>query len=225
MAACADSVKKITMELGGNAPFIIFDDADLEKAVDAGVRSRFRNAGQTCICANRFLVHEKIYDKFVKLLTAKVKQLEIGRLINNKAVEKVDGLVKNCGGKIICGGKFKGLQYEPTIICDLKPTSKIFAAEIFGPVATVYKFKTEAEVIKIANNTEYGLAAFIFSGDLAKAWRVADELEYGMVGVNEISISTAHSPFGGFKQSGIGREGSHYGIEEYLETKFIILGN
>ena len=222
---CAGTVKKVTMELGGNAPFIIFDDADFEKALAGAIKSRFRNSGQTCICANRIFVHEKIYDKFAKQMAAQVKPLKIGRLINEEAVAKVARLVKTSGGKILCGGKFKGKYFEPTVLADVKPNTEIFATEIFGPVATLIKFKSEAEVVQLANSTNYGLAAFVFTADAARGMRVAEALEFGMVGVNDTTIATAHSPFGGVKQSGIGREGSHYGLEEFLEVKFIGLGS
>ena len=221
MAQCAGSVKKITMELGGNAPFIVFDDADIDLAVENAIKSRFRFSGQTCICANRFLVHEKIYKKFADKITAQAKKLEIAPLINKAAVAKVDKLIKSSGGKILCGGKFKGNYYSPTVISDLSPKSEIFSHEIFGPVVTLFKFKTEAEAISLANATPYGLAAYIFTGDSSRGLKVAEKIDFGMVGVNDIAINATHSPFGGMKESGIGREGSHYGLEEFLEIKFI----
>lgn len=223
MAQCAGTMKKVTMELGGNAPFLVFGDADIDAAVEGALKSRFRHSGQTCICANRFIVEEGIYDLFAKKLASKVKKLEIGPLINSAAIKKVDKLVRNAGGKILTGGKYKGNFYQPTVITNLDRSSPIFDTEIFGPVATLFKFKTMQEAIKLANDTEYGLAAYIYSGDLKKAWQVADEIDYGMIGVNDVVISSAHSPFGGVKESGMGREGSHYGIEEYLEVKYISL--
>jgi succinate-semialdehyde dehydrogenase/glutarate-semialdehyde dehydrogenase len=224
MTQAANTMKKITMELGGNAPFIVFGDADLDKAVDGAIKSRFRFSGQTCICANRFLVQEKIYDKFTKKLTEKVKALKIAPLINSEAIRKVEGLVKSAQGKILCGGKAKGNFFEPTVICDMKKPEKIFNTEIFGPVATIFKFKTIEEAIKLANDSEYGLAAYVYGADLNTTLHVAEQLEFGMVGVNDITINATHSPFGGMKQSGIGREGSHYGLEEFLEIKFISVG-
>ena len=225
MAECATTVKGITMELGGNAPFIVFADADIDKAVAGAIKSRFRFSGQTCICANRFLVDEKIHDEFAKKLTAKVKDMKIAPVINGDAIKKIDRLVKNAGGKILCGGKHKGNFYDPTVIADVKKSNDIYATEIFGPVATLFKFKTENEAIEMANGTPYGLAAYIYSKDLARAWKVAEKLDFGMVGVNDIAISSSFAPFGGFKQSGIGREGSHYGVEEYLEVKYINFAN
>ncbi len=221
MKQCGDSVKKLTLELGGNAPFIVFDDADIDKAVDGAVKSRFRNSGQTCVCANRFLVADKIHDEFTKKLTAAVKKLKLAPLINEKAVQKVDALVKGSNGRIQTGGKYKGCFYEPTVISNLQTDSVIFATEIFGPVATIFKFKTDAEAIKLANRTEYGLAAYLYSGNMARGLKAAQQLDFGMVGVNEPSVSSSHSPFGGMKESGFGKEGSHYGIDEYLEKKYI----
>ena len=221
MAQCATTMKQITMELGGNAPFLVFADTDLDKAVDGAIKSRFRFSGQTCICANRFLVEDKIHDEFAKKLAAKVENMKIAPLINAKAVKKVDKLVKSAGGKILCGGKFKGNFYDPTVIADVKKSNNIYATEIFGPVATLFKFKNEKEAIELANNTPYGLAAYIYTGDTARGWKVAEALDFGMIGVNEVAISSAYAPFGGFKESGIGREGSHYGVEEYLEVKYI----
>ncbi|PIR32046.1 MAG: succinate-semialdehyde dehydrogenase (NADP(+)) [Alphaproteobacteria bacterium CG11_big_fil_rev_8_21_14_0_20_44_7] len=221
MEQCASTMKKVTMELGGNAPFIVFDDANLEKAASGAVSSRFRNSGQTCICANRFLVQENIYDEFAKLVVRKCKNLELAPLINEKAVQKVDALVKNSKADLLCGGKSNGNFYEPTVLKNVTAKMEIYNEEIFGPVLTLVKFKTEAEAVKLANGTPYGLAGYIYTGDLQKGWRVAEQIEFGMVGINETAISAAHSPFGGYKESGIGREGAHYGIEEYLETKFI----
>ncbi len=224
MAQCSTTMKKITMELGGNAPFLVFADADIDKAVDGAVLSRFRFSGQTCICANRFLVEEKIHDEFVKKLTAKVKNMKIAPVINSDAIKKIDKLVKASQGKILCGGKYKNNFYEPTVISNIKKSNNIYASEIFGPVATIFKFKTEKEAIEMANETPFGLASYIYTGDLAKGWRIAESLDFGMVGVNEIAISSSYAPFGGFKESGMGREGSHYGVEEYLEIKYINFG-
>ena len=220
-AMAGANMKKFTMELGGNAPFIVFADADIKKAVAAAIKSRFRNSGQTCICANRFLVHEKIHAEFTRQLTAEVKKLKIAPLISLDAIKKVSGLVAASGGKILCGGKAKGKYFEPTVICDLPENSPIFAAEIFGPVATIFKFKTTDEVIKIANATPYGLAAYIYSENLKTALHVAKNIDFGMIGINESTVSAAFSPFGGMKDSGQGREGSHYGLSEYLEIKYI----
>lgn len=224
MAQCATTMKQVTMELGGNAPFIVFADADIGKAVEGAIKSRFRFSGQTCICANRFLVEDKIHDEFAKKLAAKVKGMKIAPLINKDAIKKVDKLVKNAGGKILCGGKHHGNFFDATVIADVKKSNDIYATEIFGPVATLFKFKTENEAIEMANGTPYGLASYVYSEDLKKAWRVAEKIDFGMVGVNEVAISSSYGPFGGFKESGIGREGSHYGVEEYVEIKYINFG-
>jgi len=225
IAQCADTVKKVTMELGGNAPFIVFADADLELAIDAAVKSRFRFSGQTCICANRFLVQAEIYDKFVAALAGKLVDLKIAPLINEKAAIKVEKLVQDAvknGANLVLGKqRADGRYYPPTILNNVTQGMKIFSTEIFGPVATIIKFSSEKEAIALANDTEYGLAAYIFSGDLARARKVAEAINFGMVGVNEIAVASANSPFGGMNQSGIGREGSHFGIEEYFEVKFI----
>lgn len=228
MSACADGIKKITLELGGNAPFIVFADADINKAIAGAIKSRFRFSGQTCICANRFLVHEKIADEFAKKLTAKIKGLKLAPLINQAAVKKVDGLLQsaiNHGGKILCGGNHKGNFFEATVVAGLTPNCDIFGTEIFGPIATIFKFKNFAEAIKLANQTEYGLAAYIFGGSSAETIKAAELLDFGMIGVNDTTISSSHSPFGGMKQSGFGKEGSHFGIDEFLEKKYISIGS
>lgn len=223
-AKCAATMKRLTMELGGNAPFIVMEDADLNLAVEKAIASRFRFSGQTCICANRFLVHENIYDQFAKKFASKAKNLKLAPLINSKAVENVNRLMQEAvkdGAKLLCGGKFKDNHFEPTILRDVTPKMRIYNEEIFGPVATLIPFKAKAEVIKMANDTEYGLAGYIFSGNSKVAEEIAEKLEIGMIGINDNAVSSAYSPFGGFKHSGIGREGSHYGVAEYLEIKFI----
>lgn len=224
MEQCASSIKKLTLELGGNAPFIVFKDADLDKAVKGAVYSRYRNSGQACTCANRFLVHESVHDEFAKKLTAAVKDMKLAPLINKKAIEKVSGLVADSKGKILCGGKANGQFFEPTVIADVPIDSRIFATEIFGPVAALFKFKTDSEAIELANKTIHGLASYLYTADMAHGLKVAESLEFGMCGVNETAVSSAHAPFGGVKQSGIGKEGSHYGIDEYLEKKYINIG-
>ena len=237
MAQCADTMKKVSMELGGNAPFIVFDDADIDAAVAGAMASKFRNTGQTCVCANRILVQDAVYDTFAKKLTAAVAKLKVGNgldesstqgpLINEKAVEKVkkhiaDAVAK--GAQVVAGGKpLQGLMFEPTVLTGM--TSDMLAAteETFGPVAPLFRFKTEDEAIAMANATQFGLASYFYSTNIHRVWRVAQALEYGMVGVNEGMISTAVAPFGGVKESGIGREGSKYGIEEYLEIKLLCM--
>lgn len=240
MAECAPTVKKISLELGGNAPFIVFDDADLEQAVPAAVASKFRNAGQTCVCANRIFVQQGIYDKFTEKFTAAVKAMKVGSgletgidqgpMINQKGLEKVENQLKDAkdkGAKLTTGGKrhaLGGLFFEPTVLTDVTPQMRFFHEETFGPLAPLFKFKTEEEVIKQANDTEYGLAAFVFTKDSGRIWRVSEALEYGMVGVNSVSIVAPQAPFGGWKESGTGKEGSKYGIEAYLEIKLVALG-
>lgn len=240
MAQCAPTVKKVSLELGGNAPFIVFDDADLELAVPGAIMSKYRNSGQTCVCANRIFVQEGIYDKFVDKFTAAVKEMkvgsgfeegvEIGPMIDNRGVDKVEEHIKDAtskGGKIATGGKRHALGqsfFEPTVITNATTEMKFFREETFGPLAPLFKFKTDEEVIKLANDTEYGLAAFLYSKDAGRIWRVSEALEYGMVGVNSVSIVSPQAPFGGWKQSGIGVEGSKYGIEEYLELKLVVMG-
>jgi len=235
---CADTVKKVSLELGGNAPFIVFEDADLDKAVVGAVQSKFRNAGQTCICSNRLFVHEKVYDEFVEKFAEATKKLEIGNgltkgvnvgpMIEEKAVASVEMLLEdatNQGAKIMTGGSRQGdassLVFSPTVMTQVNKEMKVFGKEIFGPIAPVYKFSDEDEVIALSNDTNYGLAAYFYGKDHAKIWRVAEKLEYGMIGINATDIGTAIAPFGGIKESGIGREGSRYGMDEYLEKKYL----
>lgn len=237
---CADTVKKTTMELGGNAPFIVFDDADLDAAVDGALISKYRNAGQTCVCSNRIFVQDGIYDEFAEKLAAKVKQFKlgdglqdgttIGPLINTGAVESVDALVKaavGAGATPLVGGAPSDQGecfYQPTILTDVTAEMDILDAEIFGPVAPLVKFTTEQEAIDMANDTIYGLASYLYSRDIGRIWRVSEALEYGMVGINEGIVSNEMAPFGGVKQSGMGREGSKYGIDDYLEIKYLCMG-
>lgn len=240
MKQCGDTIKKISLELGGNAPFIVFDDADIDAAVDGAIASKYRNAGQTCVCANRIYVQDSVYDEFAKKLTEKVKKLkvgdgsqegvQIGPLINEDAIKKVQDHIKNAvdgGAKIETGGKphaLGGTFFEPTVLTNVNPSMKISCEETFGPVAPLFKFKDEQEVIKLANDTIFGLAAYFYARDIGRITRVSEALEYGMVGVNAGIISTEVAPFGGVKQSGLGREGSKYGIDEYLEMKYILTG-
>lgn len=235
---CASTVKKVSLELGGNAPFIVFDDADLDLAISGAMISKYRNSGQTCVCANRFLVEDGIYDSFAQRLKAEVLKLKVGPglevgnnqgpLINEAAVLKVEGLLQdavNKGAKIICGGaRLNGTFFAPTIVTQVTPDMLIAREEIFGPVAPLFRFKGEEEAIGMANATSAGLAAYFYSRDLGRSFRVAEKLEYGMVGVNEGLISTEVAPFGGVKESGLGREGSKYGIDEFLEIKYICIG-
>jgi succinate-semialdehyde dehydrogenase/glutarate-semialdehyde dehydrogenase len=237
---CAKTVKKTSMELGGNAPFIVFDDAELEPAVKGAIASKYRNAGQTCVCANRILVQDGIYDAFVKRLSEAVSGMNvgdgfkegtvIGPLIDQKAVAKVEEHVEDAlakGAKVVTGGKRSGLGgsfFEPTVLADTTPDMKIFREETFGPVAPIFRFKTEEEAIRMANDTEFGLASYFYGRDIGRVWRVAEALDYGIVGVNEGIISTEIAPFGGVKESGLGREGSHYGIDDYLEIKYLCMG-
>lgn len=237
MKNAAENVAKVSLELGGNAPFLVFDDADIPAAVDGAMASKYRNAGQTCICANRIFVQASIYDAFMEAFAEKVVSLKVGNglddgvqigpLINSQGLEKVQRLMKDAegkGAKIRMGGEAKeGLFFEPTIVENLNAEMDIHSEEIFGPVSAIYKFETEEEGIAMANNTVYGLAAYFYSESNRRIWRVSEALQYGMVGVNTGLISTAVAPFGGWKQSGIGREGSKYGVEEYLEIKYINL--
>lgn len=236
----ASTVKKVSMELGGNAPFIVFDDADLDRAVEGAVAAKFRNSGQTCVCTNRFFVQAGIYDRFMEKFTAAVKKLKVGNglengveqgpLIDERAVKKVENLLADAqakGAKVATGGKRSqlGLTYfEPTVIGDAKPDMAFFREEIFGPVAPVYKFESEEEVIGLANATEYGLAGYFYTQDLGRTFRVIEGLKYGMVGVNEGMMTTVEAPFGGLKESGLGKEGGHQGIEDYLDTKYVCIG-
>ena len=235
----ADTVKKLSLELGGNAPFIVFDDADIDAAIEGAVASKYRNAGQTCVCANRIYVQDGVYDEFARKLAEKVTTMkvgpgnqegvQIGPLIEPAALEKVRAHVADAvsgGAKVIVGGKphaAGGLFFEPTVITDVKPSMRISREETFGPVAPLFRFKTEQEVIAMANDTEFGLAAYFYSRDVGRIFRVAEALESGMVAVNTGNFSNEVAPFGGVKQSGLGREGSKYGIEEYLEIKFVTL--
>ena len=236
MAQCAPTIKKLSLELGGNAPFIVFDDADLEKAAEGLIASKYRNAGQTCVCANRVYVQDSIKDEFLDVFVKKVAELnvgngmdegvDIGPLINKKALEKVQALLKDAldkGATLIAGGSTNDaseLAYNPTVITDISAEMDIAHEEIFGPIATIFTFKDEADVIRQANDTIYGLAAYFYSGNYARSWRVTEALEYGIIGHNTGLISTEVAPFGGVKQSGFGREGSKYGIEEYVVTKY-----
>ena len=240
LAQCASTVKRVSMELGGNAPFIVFDDANLDRAVDGAVVSKYRNAGQTCVCANRFLVQERIHDAFVEKLADRVgkfrvgngidKGVEIGPLINEKGLNKVVSLVdqaKSAGALSRLGGECHSAGdnfFEPTVLTCVTPEMDIANNEIFGPVAPIIKFSDENEAVSIANNTPYGLAAYFFTENVGRVWRVMEALEYGMVGVNEGIFSTEVAPFGGIKESGIGREGSKHGIDEYLELKYALMG-
>ena len=237
---CASTVKKVSMELGGNAPFIVFDDADVDRAVEGAIVAKYRNSGQTCVCTNRFFVQAGIYEEFVQKLAAASTKLKVGSgledgtqqgpLIDEKAVEKVEEFVDDAkakGGRIVAGGKrhaLGGSFFEPTVIADAKPDMKFMKEEIFGPVAPVFKFETEEEAIRLANDTEFGLASYFYTGNLGRAFRVMEGLKYGMVGVNEGLITTVEAPFGGVKESGLGREGGHQGIEDYLDTKYVCLG-
>ncbi len=240
MRQCADTVKKVSMELGGNAPFIVFDDADLDAAVAGAMASKYRNAGQTCVCANRLLVQDGIHDAFAARLAAAVAKLKVGPglsgeveqgpLINEDAVLKVEALLEDALGKgaqLVCGGKrhaLGGTFFEPTILTGVTPAMRVAREEIFGPVAPLFRFHTEEEAIRMANDTEFGLAAYFYARDIARVWRVAEGLEYGIVGINEGIISTEVAPFGGVKESGIGREGSKYGIEDFVEIKYLCMG-
>ncbi len=241
MAACSETVKKVSLELGGHAPFIVFDDADIDAAVADAVASKYRNAGQTCVCANRFIVQEGVYEIFAEKLTRAVKeQLHVGSgfqedvnqgpLIDLNAVLKVEEQIKDAcdkGARILAGGKRSGESgyfFEPTILVDVTTEMIIAREETFGPVAPLFVFKEEEEGIAMANDSEYGLASYFFSRDMARCWRVTEALEYGMVGVNTGILSSEAAPFGGMKESGIGREGSKYGIEEYLEIKYMCVG-
>jgi succinate-semialdehyde dehydrogenase / glutarate-semialdehyde dehydrogenase len=239
MAQCADTVKKISLELGGNAPFIVFDDADLDQAVAGAILCKFRNSGQTCVCANRFLIQDSIYNQFITKLNQAVSTLRVGPgddpeiqqgpLINMKAVEKVESHIADAmakGAKLITGGKrhkLGGTFFEPTIITEANTSMQIAGEEIFGPVAALFRFTTEAQAVALANDTPFGLAAYIYTRDLGRTWRIAEALEYGIIGINSGIISTEIAPFGGMKQSGIGREGSKYGIEEFIEVKYLCM--
>jgi len=240
MKQAADTVKKVSLELGGNAPFIVFDDADLDAAVDGAIASKYRNTGQTCVCANRILVQDSVYDAFVDKLAAKVSEFKVGPsldgdnqqgpLINPAALEKVQRHVDDAiakGAKVKLGGKahaLGGTFFEPTILTDVTADMIVTQEETFGPLAPIYRFQTEEEAIALANNTPFGLAAYFYSRDIGRIWRVGEALESGMVGINEGIISTEVAPFGGVKESGLGREGSFYGMDEYVEVKYLCMG-
>lgn len=237
MAQCASTVKKVSLELGGNAPFIVFEDADLQAAVQGAIAAKFRNAGQTCVCANRLFVQRKIYDEFVDLFTAEVQKLRVGNpldeqtqiacLVNQAAVEHADALIMDAlqhSGSLKTGGTNNGLYYQPTVIANATDEMRVAREEIFAPIAPIFAFDEENEVIERANAVDVGLAAYVYTRDLARSVRVSERLEYGMVGVNTGLISNAAAPFGGVKQSGIGREGGFYGLDEYLELKYIAMG-
>ncbi|WP_334006204.1 NAD-dependent succinate-semialdehyde dehydrogenase [Burkholderia gladioli] len=239
MAQCAPTVKKVSLELGGNAPFIVLDDADLDAAVEGAIASKYRNSGQTCVCTNRFYVHDKVYDAFAAKLAAAVEKLKVGRgteagvmqgpLINEAAVLKVEAHIEDAlakGASIATGGKRHALGhgfFEPTVLTGVTPDMKVAKEETFGPLAPLFRFASDEEVIGFANDTEFGLAAYFYSRDIGRVWRVAEALEYGMVGINTGLISNEVAPFGGVKQSGLGREGSHYGIDDYVVIKYLCL--
>jgi len=236
----ADTVKKVSMELGGNAPFLIFDDADIDRAIAGGIAAKYRNSGQTCVCTNRFYVQAGIYDRFAEKFAEAAKGLKVGSgleegtqqgpLIDEGAVEKVEELIADAvdkGGKVVAGGKrheLGGTFFQPTVIAGATPEMRFSKEEIFGPVSPLFKFETEEEAIRLANDTEYGLACYFYTQDLGRAFRVSEGLQYGLVGVNEGVITTEVAPFGGMKESGLGREGSKYGIDDYLEIKYVCIG-
>jgi succinate-semialdehyde dehydrogenase/glutarate-semialdehyde dehydrogenase len=240
MKQSADTIKKLSLELGGNAPFIVFDDADLDAAVEGAIISKYRNAGQTCVCANRLYVQAGVYDAFAEKLVAAVKKLKVGNgfesgvlqgpLIDEAAVEKVEEHIEDAvshGARVLLGGKRHALGqtfFEPTVLGDVTPKMKVATEETFGPVAPLFRFETDEQAIEMANDTEFGLASYFYSRDIARIWRAAEGLESGMVGINTGLISNEVAPFGGVKQSGLGREGSHYGIEEFVEIKYLCFG-
>jgi len=240
MRQSADTIKKLSLELGGNAPFIVFDDADLDAAAEGALASKYRNAGQTCVCANRIYVQESVYDAFAAKLAEKVRAFKVGRgneqgvtigpLIDRNAIAKVEEHVADAtakGAKVMMGGKrhaLGGLFYEPTILTDVTPQMKVSREETFGPVAPLYRFKTDQEVVELANNTEFGLASYFYARDVGRVFRVAESIESGMVGINVGILANEVVPFGGVKQSGLGREGSKYGVEEFLEVKLMVVG-
>jgi succinate-semialdehyde dehydrogenase/glutarate-semialdehyde dehydrogenase len=240
MAQCAATVKRVSLELGGNAPFVVFDDADLDAAVEGALASKFRNSGQTCVCANRLFVQAPVYERFSRMLATRVAAMKVGNgleegvmqgpLMDGQALEKVQDHIRDAvdkGARILTGGRRHakgGLFFEPTVLVGVTPAMKLSREETFGPVAPLFRFATEDELIAAANDTEYGLASYFYSRDIGRIWRVAEALEYGIVGVNVGLVSNEMAPFGGIKQSGIGRESSKYGLEEYLEVKYLCLG-
>ena len=240
MSQCAGTVKKVSLELGGNAPFIVFDDADLDAAVEGAIASKYRNTGQTCVCANRILVQDKVYDAFAEKFAAAVRKLNPapgtdptasqGPLIEDDAVAKVERHIADAvakGGKVIVGGKRHargGRFFEPTVVVNVTEQMAVAKEETFGPLAPLFRFKTEEDAVRMATDTEFGLAAYFYGRDIGRVWRVAEALEYGLIGVNAGVIATAEVPFGGMKESGIGREGSKYGLEEFMEIKYVCMG-
>lgn len=240
MTQAAATVKKLSLELGGNAPFIVFNDADLDAAVSGTLASKYRNSGQTCVCANRILVQDGIYDRFADRLAREVTKLKVGKgtepgvaqgpLINEAAIAKVEDHVKDAvahGARVVTGGKrhaLGGTFYEPTVLVEVTPKMRLAQEETFGPVAPLFRFHDDAEAVRLANDTPFGLASYFYTRDHARAWRVAEALDYGIVGVNEGIISSELAPFGGVKESGLGREGSHHGIEEFIELKYVFMG-
>jgi len=240
MEQCSPNLKILSMELGGNAPFIVFDDADLDAAVEGAIASKFRNTGQTCVCTNRLYVHDKVYDVFAEKLASAVSKLKVGNgmedgvaqgpLIDDSAVLKVEQHISDAvshGARVLTGGQRHALGqtfFEPTVLANVNQNMLITREETFGPVAPLVRFKTDDEVVKLANDTEFGLASYFYSRDIGRIWRVAEALEYGMVGINTGLISNEVAPFGGVKQSGFGREGSHYGIDEYMVLKYLCMG-
>ena len=240
MAQCANTIKKVSLELGGNAPFIVFDDADLDAAVEGAMASKYRNTGQTCVCANRFLVQDGVYDEFTARLSQAVSGLRVGNgledgvsqgpLIDEAGLKKVEEHVADAvdkGARVVSGGarhELGGTFYQPTVLADVTSDMKVAREETFGPVAPLFRFREDAEAVRMANDTEFGLAAYFYSRDIGRIWNTAEQLEYGMVGVNSGIISTEVAPFGGMKESGVGREGSNIGIDEYIDTKYLALG-
>jgi succinate-semialdehyde dehydrogenase/glutarate-semialdehyde dehydrogenase len=240
MSQCAGTVKKVALELGGNAPFLVLDDADLDAAVTGAIQSKYRNTGQTCVCANRFIVHSKIYDAFTQKLTDAVRKLRVGDgltgetdqgpLIDAKALAKVESHIADAtakGATVVTGGKrhaLGGTFYEPTVLTNVNSAMTLAREETFGPVAPLFRVDSDEEAVRLANDTEFGLAAYVYTRDLTRSWRVTEALEYGIVGLNTGLISTEVAPFGGVKESGIGREGSKYGILEFTELKYICVG-
>jgi len=240
MEQCARTVKKLSLELGGNAPFIVFADADLDAAIEGAIASKYRNTGQTCVCANRLLIQDEVYDAFAQKLAEKVRAMKVGNgmeagvvqgpLIDQAALAKVEEHISDAvakGARVLTGGKrhaLGGTFFEPTILTNVTPAMQLSREETFGPVAPLFRFKTEPEAVRLANDTEYGLAAYFYTRDIGRVWRMSEALEYGIIGANTGIISTEVAPFGGMKQSGLGREGSKYGIEEYLEVKYVCMG-